>query len=52
MGRADLIGNGNRHLVPSYQPAGTGKASCATPHKRKGAIPRPDVPKNRKPRKM
>jgi uncharacterized radical SAM protein YgiQ len=24
MGRADLIGNGKRHLVPSYQPAGTG----------------------------
>ncbi len=27
MGRADLIGNGKRHLVPSYQPAGTGKPS-------------------------
>ena len=26
MGRADLIGNGKRHLVPSYQPAGTGGA--------------------------
>jgi uncharacterized radical SAM protein YgiQ len=26
MGRADLIGNGKRHLVPSYQPAGTGDA--------------------------
>jgi len=26
MGRADLIGNGKRHLVPSYQPAGTGSA--------------------------
>jgi uncharacterized radical SAM protein YgiQ len=25
MGRADLIGNSKRHLVPSYQPAGTGK---------------------------
>jgi len=25
MGRADLIGNGKRHLVPSWQPAGTGK---------------------------
>jgi uncharacterized radical SAM protein YgiQ len=25
MGRADLIGNGQRHLVPSWQPAGTGK---------------------------
>jgi uncharacterized radical SAM protein YgiQ len=24
MGRADLIGGGKRHLVPSYQPAGTG----------------------------
>jgi len=24
MGRADLIGNGKRHLVPSYQPRGTG----------------------------
>jgi uncharacterized radical SAM protein YgiQ len=26
MGRADLIGNGRRHLVPAYQPAGTGAA--------------------------
>ena len=25
MGRADLIGNGKRHLVPSFQPAGTGQ---------------------------
>ena len=24
MGRADLIGNGKRHLVPRFQPAGTG----------------------------
>jgi len=24
MGRADLIGNGKRHLIPNYQPAGTG----------------------------
>jgi hypothetical protein len=24
MGRADLIGNGKHHLVPGYQPAGTG----------------------------
>jgi uncharacterized radical SAM protein YgiQ len=24
MGRADLIGNGKRHLVPSFQPKGTG----------------------------
>ncbi|MBL8199920.1 MAG: YgiQ family radical SAM protein [Chromatiales bacterium] len=25
MGRADLIGNGKHHLVPAWQPAGTGK---------------------------
>ena len=25
LGRADLIGNGKKHLVPSYQPRGTGK---------------------------
>jgi uncharacterized radical SAM protein YgiQ len=27
MGRADLIGNGKKHLIPSFQPAGTGKVS-------------------------
>lgn len=26
MGRADLIGNGKRHLVPRWQPAGTGNS--------------------------
>src|SRR4029453_16682866 len=26
MGRTDLIGNGRQHLVPSYQPIGTGPA--------------------------
>ena len=25
MGREDLIGNGKRHLIPSWQPSGTGK---------------------------
>ncbi len=25
MGRADLIGNGKHHLIPAWQPAGTGK---------------------------
>jgi len=25
MGRADLIGNGKGHLVPAWQPAGTGE---------------------------
>jgi uncharacterized radical SAM protein YgiQ len=32
MGRADLIGNGRKHLVPSFQPKGTGTA--AQPRKR------------------
>jgi uncharacterized radical SAM protein YgiQ len=32
MGRADLIGNGKKHLVPAFQPAGTG-----TPLKRADA---------------
>ena len=27
MGRADLIGNGKKHLIPSFQPAGTGKSA-------------------------
>jgi uncharacterized radical SAM protein YgiQ len=27
MGRADLIGNGKRHLVPGYQPVGTARAA-------------------------
>jgi len=33
MGRADLIGNGRSHLVPAYQPPGTGRA----PEGRRGA---------------
>jgi len=33
MGRADLIGNGRRHLVPAYQPAATARA----PEGRRGA---------------
>ena len=28
MGRADLIGNGKRHLVPNWQPAGTGQGAA------------------------
>jgi uncharacterized radical SAM protein YgiQ len=34
MGRADLIGNGKRHLVPTYQPAGTGRVATAQRAKR------------------
>jgi uncharacterized radical SAM protein YgiQ len=37
MGRADLIGNGRRQLIPAYQPAGTGGA----PEGKRGAPPRP-----------
>ncbi len=39
MGRADLIGNGKRHLVPSFQPAGTGGArrDAREGSRRKGA---------------
>ena len=29
MGRADLIGNGRHHLIPTWQPAGTGPAQGA-----------------------
>ncbi len=29
MGRADLIGNGKKHLVPAWQPEGTGMSTCA-----------------------
>ena len=33
MGRADLIGNGKKHLVPKWQPAGTGKQPEGTRRK-------------------
>ncbi len=36
MGRADLIGNGKRHLIPSYQPATDGSYSSA---RRKNSTP-------------
>jgi uncharacterized radical SAM protein YgiQ len=38
MGRADLIGNGKRHLIPTWQPAGTGdqmEAARPAPNKTK-----------------
>jgi uncharacterized radical SAM protein YgiQ len=37
MGRADLIGSGRRHLVPAYQPVGTGGA----PEGRRSAVAQP-----------
>ncbi len=33
MGRTDLIGNGKRHLVPSWQPRGTGQTTDTDEHK-------------------
>ena len=36
MGRADLIGNGQRHLIPSYQPATDGSYQSA---RRKNSTP-------------
>jgi uncharacterized radical SAM protein YgiQ len=38
MGRADLIGNGKHHLVPAWQPAGTGDSAEG---RRGGSIHRP-----------
>jgi hypothetical protein len=35
MGRADLIGSGKHHLIPAFQPAGTGPAA-AGPRRRPG----------------
>ncbi|MCL4792879.1 MAG: DUF3362 domain-containing protein, partial [Gammaproteobacteria bacterium] len=51
MGRADLIGNGQRHLVPAWQPAGTGKraapgAARAAPARK---IRRPAATRTRRP---
>ncbi len=43
MGRADLIGNGVRHLIPSYQPVRPGmpRPGVARPSERKAGGPRP-----------
>jgi radical SAM superfamily enzyme YgiQ (UPF0313 family) len=48
MGRADLIGNGKKHLIPSFQPAGTGKglqyADTRRPKSRAAPARQPDPP--------
>jgi len=46
MGRADLIGNGKKHLIPSFQPAGTGGARAVV---ERGS---PRLPAGRRPGKM
>ena len=50
VGRADLIGNGHRHLVPAFQPAGTGGFARPAPQKRANATPRPAAPTRKKAR--
>jgi uncharacterized radical SAM protein YgiQ len=45
MGRADLIGNGKHHLIPAYQPVGTGRPVQGRPTQaRPGARSAPAVP--------
>ncbi len=39
MGRADLIGNGKKQLIPAWQPAGTGNARTPPPIRRNGPAP-------------
>ncbi len=41
MGREDLIGNGKRHLVPTWQPQGTGGSVEGTRAKASGVAARP-----------
>jgi uncharacterized radical SAM protein YgiQ len=48
MGRSDLIGNGKQHLVPHWQPAGTGQAPEGKRRKPK-PHPRPNPKPNPKP---
>jgi len=50
MGREDLIGNGKRHLIPLYQPLGTGKQPEGAHGVRKPAAENP-APKPRAPGK-
>jgi len=45
MGRADLIGNTDRHLVPRFQPQGTVQQACGKPRR----VPAPLQGKPRKP---
>ncbi len=41
MGRADLIGNGKRHLIPAWQPKGTGAGQSDGPAVRQGSARKP-----------
>ena len=48
MGRADLIGNGKRHLVPAWQPAETPQAKTPTSHTQ-GSASQMSAPAGRRP---
>ena len=48
MGRADLIGNGKHHLIPTYQPVTDGSYESA---RRKNSTPTPAAAKSSAPRK-
>ncbi len=41
MGRADLIGNGKKQLIPGWQPAGAGSARTSPPVRRNAPAQRP-----------
>ena len=41
MGRADLIGNGKHHLIPAYQPVGTGRTALPAGAKARPGSARP-----------
>ncbi len=45
LGRADLIGNGKRHLIPSWQPAGMERG---TPKRKVKTVKKPGYRRNRK----
>ncbi|MBT9519836.1 MAG: DUF3362 domain-containing protein, partial [Dechloromonas sp.] len=53
MGRADLIGNGKKQLIPAWQPAGTGGTSSASTGniRRTGPVARSSVQRQQGPRK-
>jgi uncharacterized radical SAM protein YgiQ len=46
MGRADLIGNGKHHLIPAYQPVGTGQQAQARPGARPFRTQHTGLPKS------
>jgi hypothetical protein len=61
MGRADLIGNGKKHLIPTYQPAARAPSAAPAPAPARpqrgtaltqhtGLPPRPGAAARRKPR--